>query len=245
MAAKPPDPHYEDAVLASLYDLDSGWSEDRDFYLALAGRTRKRILDLGCSTGLLSDACAAIGHEVTGVDPAKAMLDVARRKPHGPLINWVRSTAQAFRSAQRFDLVIMTGHAFQVLLDDDDILATFATMRAHLAAGGMVAFESRNPAVDWPAIWDYDIDLDLGGSTVREQRRFLKLENKRMSFELRYAFPDKALVSASELLFLSRREIEERLVASGMKLESVFGNWDSGPFEEGSSREMIFIARRA
>lgn len=31
------DLHYEDPLLSVLYDLDSGWSVDRDFYLALAG----------------------------------------------------------------------------------------------------------------------------------------------------------------------------------------------------------------
>ncbi len=74
------DLHYTDPALAELYDLDSGWSVDREFYLNLAGSTPKRILDLGCGTGLLGDALAARGHEVTGVDPAAAMLEVARRR---------------------------------------------------------------------------------------------------------------------------------------------------------------------
>lgn len=73
-----PDLHNENPLLAELYDIDSGWSEDRRYYLDLAGQEPKSILDLGCGTGLLCDAYAAAGHRVTGVDPAKAMLDVAR-----------------------------------------------------------------------------------------------------------------------------------------------------------------------
>ena len=149
-----PDLHYEEPSLAELYDLDSGWSVDRDFYLALAGAAPQRILDLGCGTGLLCDAYAALGHSVTGADPAKAMLDVARQKPNGEKIEWVLSSAQDFRSPKRFDLIIMTGHAFQVFLEASDVLATFATMRQHLAPGGLIVFESRNPAIDWPARWN-------------------------------------------------------------------------------------------
>ncbi|MFK4255705.1 methyltransferase domain-containing protein [Agrobacterium tumefaciens] len=51
-----PDLHYEHPALAALYDLDSGWSIDRDFYLGSASGEQKRILDIGCGTGLLCDA---------------------------------------------------------------------------------------------------------------------------------------------------------------------------------------------
>ncbi|WP_244562538.1 class I SAM-dependent methyltransferase [Ensifer aridi] len=108
-----PDRHYEDPSLAEIYDLTSGWSIDRDFYLALAGGSPKRILDLGCGTGLLCDAYAALGHDVTGVDPAKAMLDVAKRKPHGSEVEWIEASAQEFRSEKEFDLIIMTATPFR------------------------------------------------------------------------------------------------------------------------------------
>jgi SAM-dependent methyltransferase len=237
------DPHYVNPKLVELYDLACGWSTDRDFYLSLAGPSRQRILDLGCGTGLLCEAYAARNHDVTGVDPAASMLDVARRKPHGKNVEWVQSSAQTYRSEKRFDIAIMTGHAFQVLLSDDDVLATFTTMRLHLSPDGFTAFESRNPAIDWKGKWDYDIDLESRGNLVRMTSRFRAMKDDRLSFELRYKFPDETLVSPSVLRFLSRRDIEERLVASGLQLENVFGNWDAQPFEEGSSREMIFIAR--
>ena len=39
---------------------------------------------------------------------------------------------------KRFDLIIMTGHAFQVLLENSDVLATFATMRRHIKPTGKI-----------------------------------------------------------------------------------------------------------
>jgi SAM-dependent methyltransferase len=239
------DPHYVNPKLVELYDLTCGWSPDRNFYLSLAGPSRQRILDLGCGTGLLCDAYAARNHDVTGVDPAAAMLDVARRKPHGKDVEWVQSAAQTYRSEKRFDLIIMTGHAFQVLLSDDDVLATFTTMRLHMSPDGFTAFESRNPAFDWKSTWDYDIDLGSRGNPIRMTSRFLAMKDERLSFELRYEFHDETLVSPSVLRFLSRGDIEERLVASGLQIENVFGDWDARPFDEDSSREMIFIARAA
>jgi SAM-dependent methyltransferase len=238
-----PDKHYETSKLAEIYDLDSPWSKDRDFYLSLAGAPPQRILDLGCGTGLLCDAYAAKGHHVTGIDPSPAMLKVARRKPNGKKIEWVESYAQNYQSDDLFDLIIMTGHAFQVLLEDTDILAAFAVMRKHLKSSGRVVFESRNPSVDWENDWNYEMNLEYRGALIRESRRFLTMENGRMLFELYYEFPDESLVSTSELRFLSRSDIEERLNASGLHIEKFYGDWNCAPFDEASSREMIFQAR--
>ena len=237
------DAHYEDSRMVELYDLGNAWSIDRDFYLSLARQPRQRILDLGCGTGLLCDAYAALNHDVTGVDPSPAMLASARRKPHGDAVEWVQSFAQTYRSDKRFDLIVMTGHAFQVLLEDADVQATLATMRTHLKSGGVIAFESRNRAIDWTARWNYDKVLDSPRGPVREARRFISMENDRLTFELRYRFRDETLISKSELRFLSRRDIENAIIASGLCVANIFGTWNGEAFQEDSSEEMIFIAR--
>lgn len=140
----------------------------------------------------------------------------------------------------------MTGHAFQVLLEDADILAVLATMRRHVKPDGLIVFESRNPFIAWANEWDYDMDLKLpGGSIVHESRRFIAMKNDRMTFELRYQFPDETLASASELRFQSRDEIEERLHASGLQVDQLLGDWDGKPFDESVSHEMIFLVSLA
>jgi ubiquinone/menaquinone biosynthesis C-methylase UbiE len=238
-----PDEHYENPRLAAVYDLFSPWSIDRDFYLALAGDPPRHVLDLGCGTGLLCDAYAARGHIVTGVDPTPAMLAVARQKPHGAAIEWVQALAQDFRSEQRFDLIIMTGHAFQVLLSDDDVMAALSTMRRQLKPSGRVVFESRNPAIDWAAQWNGSLDRSHQGVTIHETTQVLSRVGDRVTFEQRYQFPDETLVSFSELRFLPKQAIEARLAAAGLLVEALFGDWDRSPFDDASSHEMIFIAR--
>jgi ubiquinone/menaquinone biosynthesis C-methylase UbiE len=240
-----PDEHYINPELAELYDLDSPWSPDRDFYLALAGPPPQSILDLGCGTGLICNEYAKLGHKVTGVDPAPAMLDIARKKPFGARIEWVHATAQTFRSDKRFDLMIMTGHAFQVLLEDDDVRTAFITMRMHLAPGGKAVFESRNRAIDWAKEWSGECVLRTPGKTVRESWRVFPMQSDRLKFESVYRFPDKTLISQSELRFMSRIEIEVHLGAAGLGVESLAGDWVGAPFDEHVSKEMIFTVRAA
>lgn len=239
-----PDAHYINSKLAEIYDFDSGWSVDRDFYFGLAGSERQSILDLGCGTGLLCNAYAGNNHDVTGVDPSCAMLEVGRQKEQGKVIDWIESKAQTFQSEKTFDLIIMTGHAFQVLLEDADVLATFATMRKHLKPGGLGVFESRNPAIDWAKQWDYTITLELPNANVSESRRLISFKDDRMVFELSYKFPDENLLSMSELRFMSHREITEHLASAGLLIKDVLGNWDGAVFDETVSEEMIFMVTR-
>jgi 2-polyprenyl-3-methyl-5-hydroxy-6-metoxy-1,4-benzoquinol methylase len=227
------DEHYANPKLADIYDLDSGWDEGRDFYLSLAPSQPINILDLGCGTGLLCDAYSARGHCVTGVDPAHPMLDVARRKSHGKNIEWVCATAQNFRSNKRFDLIIMTGHAFQVFLSDEDVVAVFKTMRHHLNPEGRIVFETRNPAIDWVTKWQ---------SEFNGPQHFVALSqnDEIISFDMHYRLESETLTSRSTLRFLSRQAIEQHLAKAGLDVKSIKGDWQCGAFNEARSLEMIF-----
>lgn len=238
-----PDKHYQHPQLVDVYDFDSPWSVDRDFYFNLAGAQPLHILDLGCGTGILSLAYANAGHRVTGVDPAGEMLRRAREKENSQAVEWIQCEAQNFSSDKRFDLIIMTGHAFQVLLTDTDILSTLNVMRKHLTPAGRIAFESRNPAIDWTRDWNYRVSLGLPNGRVIETRRLIEMVNDPMSFELVYEFEDETLVSASELRFLPCDRILEMLSTSDLQVGELMGDWDHTPFDEATSREMIFVAK--
>ena len=89
---------YHDPQIAEIYETANPLAEDAHFYLLLAGQKPCSVLDLGCGTGTLCCAFADRGHRVTGVDPAAAMLAVARSKLHARRVEWVESSGQAYRS---------------------------------------------------------------------------------------------------------------------------------------------------
>jgi SAM-dependent methyltransferase len=222
--------------------VENGWSEDRDFYLSLAGSEPISILDLGCGTGLLCEAYARAGHDVTGADPTAAMLDVARARPFGDRIEWVQASAQDFQSEKTFDLVIMTGHAFQVLLEDEDILRTFAAVRAHLKQAGRFVFESRNPAIDWHLLWNGRKTLETAIGTVLLERHVLSRIGDRIIFDTHYHVDGQTLTSRSELAFPTREKIDGLLLQAGLRTDSLIGNWHGGGFDAALSEEIIVSA---
>ncbi len=240
-----PDLHYDEPALAELYDIDNGWSEDRDFYLGLAGEAPQTVLDLGCGTGLLSSRYAAAGHVVTGADPSPAMLDVARKQPHGGEIHWVLAGAEHFRGDRRFDLIIMTGHAFQVLETDAAIAVTLSTMRDHLAPGGHAVFESRNPAIDWVNRWHgSSTTYEHKGVPIRQSTEVVGRDGEFITFHQHFAFPDRTLTSTSRLRFAPRATIERLIEDSGLRIDALYGDWHEGPFDPVISDEMVFVLGR-
>jgi len=235
---------YQDSQIAALYEVANPWAEDTEFYLSLAGLPSWSVLDLGCGTGTLCCGLAERGHRVTGVDRAAAMLAVARRKPHAERVEWVESRAQTYRSEQRFDLILMTGHAFQTVLTDADALAVLETMRRHLKGHGRIAFESRNPRVDWVGEWTARSRM-LSGGQIRETLNITAADGEFISFQTSYRSLDRTLRTSSTLRFSAREPIEGLITQSGLRVREVFGDWSAGPFEPARSREMIFIVELA
>jgi 2-polyprenyl-6-hydroxyphenyl methylase/3-demethylubiquinone-9 3-methyltransferase len=69
----------------------------------------KNIIDIGCGGGILSEALAQRGAKVTGLDMAKASLDVANlhKLESGVVVKYVLSTAEdwALQHPQQYDVV--------------------------------------------------------------------------------------------------------------------------------------------
>jgi SAM-dependent methyltransferase len=151
--------HYADEDAAALYDLLNPWSASDDFYLALVMEAGS-VLDVGCGTGTLLRRARDAGHagRLSGVDPDRAMLAVAQRRGD---IEWLAATAASMTFESEFDLAVMTGHAFQFLVDDDELRASLAAIRRALVSGGRFAFETRNPAARAWESWNPASAIDI------------------------------------------------------------------------------------
>ncbi len=239
---------FHDPRLARLYDQWGTDREDLDFYVALAGATPLRVLDLCCGTGQITVALAERGHSVTAVDAAPAMLAIARARPGGTRVTWIEADVRRVQLVGRFDFVMLSGHAFQAILGDDDVQAMLRTARSALAPGGRLAFETRNPlARAWEQWTPAAPPRRLSSAEEGDVEVTAHLRSVRGAFvdgELHYRFTatGEELVSRQVLRFPTRDEVLGQLTTSGFSPEVVYGDWDGSPFSE-PSPEIIFVAR--
>ncbi len=244
--ASQPSESYADPRLAALYDALNPPDAAEAFYLGLAGPQPARILDMGCGTGQLACEFAARGHDVTGADPAAAMLAVARGRPGGDRVRWIQAGAAALATPARFDLIVMTGHVFQLLRGDRDVRAALEVLAGHLAPGGRIAFETRNPAVrEWQE-WnprDTRQRVEAAGLIADVHYEISAVAGELVTYETWFRFTGarEAVVVPDTLRFMDQAQVAAFLTEAGLTRVTWYGDWDGSPHGP-ASPEIIAIA---
>ncbi len=235
---------YADVEDARLYDVQNSWGPSDDFYLSLA-RDAADVLDVGCGTGTLLARLRRDGSRgrLVGIDPGAGMLAVAREK--APDVEWVDGVLTPGAYDAEFDLVTMTGHAFQELRTDDEVGSVLRGMRDAVRPGGRVAFETRNPgAREWESWHGASFHVPYQGDTLTVSYEVEKVVGDLVTFtEYTDGGRWQHQGDRSTLRFLSRIELDHFLGGAGLQVETYYGDWQRGPLTE-DSPEIVCLARR-
>ena len=232
--------------MARLYDAFNHHGEDGDFYETFASEPC-RALGIGCGTGSVTLRLAGRGHRLAGVDPAEGMLQIARMKDRDGRVDWVQAPAAEFSLPDRFDLAIMTGHVFQVFLDDAETLAALRNIYRHMAPGGRLILESRNPLAraweNWTREKTREQQVIKGVGPVEVFYQVKTVEAEHVIFDAVFTLKEtgETLVSESRLRFAGAGTIQRLLTAAGFGEIELLGWWDRRPYSE-TGPEIIAIA---
>jgi SAM-dependent methyltransferase len=239
------DDPYGDEQLVELYDLDNPDGDDHAYYRALADELgARKVLDFGCGTGLLTRSLTAPGREVVGVDPSTTMLGYARRQPGADAVHWIDGDSGAVTASGDVDLVVSSGNTMMHIGFDEHVTVLRALVGA-LRPGGVISFESRNPARRAWEQWTREATYGERSTPVGHLREWLELievADGRVVFDAHNVFPDGSdRVFRNLLYFRTADEISADLGAAGFKDISVSGGWHGEEFTV-ESRLMVFRA---
>ncbi|MGV9337931.1 class I SAM-dependent methyltransferase [Streptomyces sp. NPDC003688] len=230
--------------LAAIHDALDPDRSDLDAYVRMVEEFgARRVLDVGCGTGVFALSLARRGVEVTGVDPAEASVAVARAKPGAEQVSWICGDATALPPL-RADLATMTANVAQAVADPTAWHGTLRAVRTALRPGGRLVFETRDPArrawEEWTRESSYAVTEIPDTGTVESWVELTGVDGPLVSFRWTYVFAadGAVLTSDSTLRFRARAEVEADLSARGYVLEDV----RDAPDRPG--RELVFVARR-
>ncbi|MBW2247136.1 MAG: bifunctional 2-polyprenyl-6-hydroxyphenol methylase/3-demethylubiquinol 3-O-methyltransferase UbiG [Deltaproteobacteria bacterium] len=162
-----------DGEFGALHDIN----ETRLRYINdRAGLAGKQVLDIGCGGGILSEAMAKIGAQVTGIDAGKGPIEIARSHmvEKGLKIDYRQVTAEAFAvsHSQCYDIVT----CMELLEHVPKPWSIIKACKELVRPGGHVFFATlnRNPLSYLLAILAAEYLFDLVPRGTHQYRRFIK-----------------------------------------------------------------------
>jgi SAM-dependent methyltransferase len=230
---------------------------DADYYAECeAGRTEvdfvvekldlqpgARILDLCCGQGRHLLELTRRGYDVLGFDISAYMLESLREiaVKEGIQPSLVQGNMRDLSFDSQFDAVINMRSSFGYLEDEDeDQMALDGVCRALKPGGRFLTdqinrdslmrrykeqFWVRNSRGDI-VVADSTFDVRTGRNIVRETAFHADGSRSETNHDIR---------------LYTCREFEDKLIRAGMRIESVWGDWDSSPFDL-DHKHMLIIA---
>lgn len=241
-----------DHRLVQLYDTDNPDGPDHDYFRALADDLdARKVVDLGCGTGILTVTFARGGRTVVGIDPSRHMLDFARSRHGTEAVTWLLGDSRDIGDAQA-QLVVMSGNVAQHITGS----AWHRTLRdiyRGLSPGGVLAFERRNPrAREWER-WSKEETFFSRTTPWGELTEWYEVTSVTESGEVGFTSHNllsapgesvpEAITEFTTLSFLGQHEVEADLEAAGFTVTGLWGGWQHEPIEADSPL-MVFEARR-
>ena len=228
-------------AIAALYDP---WSrsvtEDVDFYVAQARKSRGPVVELGVGTGRIAVPVAAAGIKVIGIDDSEAMLDVCRaRAEEAGVADLVELRLGDLRRPPVPEHVPLVTCPFRALLhleSDEERLDTLRAVYLLLRPGGRFVFDVFAPSME-------DVEETNGRWLEREpgiwERADWDLERRVLTLAVR----GEAGETAMRLAWRAPEEWRVLLGLAGFAVEARYGWFDLRPYDGGE--DTVWIARRS
>jgi len=248
---------------ARYYDLlyrDKDYRGETDFIERLIrshAPGARRILELGCGTGIHGVMLAEKGYDVVGLDISQDMLAAAAQRTAdlpqaiAKRVRFFQGDIRDFRVEGRFDAVLALFHVMSYQLSNDDLRAVFAMVKEHLAPEGVFIFDCwYGPAVltDRPTVRVKHFEDESTGVTRIAVPTLYHDQNR---VDVNYQLFVKDMVSDTveeitelhQVRYLFRPELELLAEAAGLRVESC-GAWMSDRAPDFSTWYVYFVVKQ-
>lgn len=248
---------------AEWYDQHETYTDDIELIRRLIdGRGPLRVLEAFCGTGRILIPLAQDGHQITGLDRSKAMLDRARMKidqmPEEARrrVSLIEGDVITNDWPQGFDLVILGGNCFYELATPEEQEHCIASASAALNPGGYLYLDNNHMegelADDWrePGVRSGSVWTSPDGTRVQGSRETIWFDAPLKLWKSRQRKTVTLLDgTATEHEFIVQKhpvsvlEQQEWLVSHGFLILHLYGDRAGSTYTPESGRG-IFWARK-
>ena len=257
--------------IAHFYDIThADLSDDIDFICDLAQKSGGTILELGCGSGRLLLPLARAGFAVTGIDNSKMMLSRASERIEkesesvqqrislieADMISFDLENAHIEHSRNgRFSLIIIPYNTF-LHLNDSQATSALKQIRKHLAQDGTLFIDLINPfaIADTPDTAEFTFEGQFTDPTTGEtilQFAANHLDEANQTLHIIWTYdvatsdgsPTQRTIAESTYHYRFPHQLDLLLQQTGFKLTTIYGDYDSRPFDEESERLLLLCKK--
>ena len=198
-------------------------------------------LEFAVGTGRIALPLSARGTPVHGIELSPDMVEQLRRKPGADAVPVTIGDMTSTRLPDRFELVYLVANSIMNVTTQEEQIAVFSNVAAHLVIGGHFVIELIVPQLrrvpPSEVAWVFRLDADHVGietfddvvGQVAWSHHWIEVNGRlvRHSAPYRYIWP-------SELLLMAK--------ITGFELQDRWGDWDRSPFTSESARQVtVFV----
>lgn len=194
--------------------------------------TARSVLELGCGTGRHAAMLVAERKwNVHGVDRSEDMLQAAHERKRllepsiGERLRFSRGDARDFRVGEQYDAVLSLFHVVSYQSTNDDVLAMFRNVAAHIKPGGVFVFDywygpavlTNRPAVRVKRIRAEGVDVTRLAEPVMHPNASLVDVNYQIFVRELPSEETSVLVETHRMRYFFLNEIELLLGQAGLR----------------------------
>ncbi len=246
---------------AQMYDENETETDDVEYALSVIGSTPKRILEIACGSGRFLIPMAKAGHDVTGLDFDKNMLDkIAYKSTDTANMHYRMSDVIHDDWGTEYEVVLLAANfLLNIVSDMDYSKAQELVIRKAYAAltnGGHLLidyshtfypeywFNNPNPKVIWEGT---DKEGVFGRMSLLDN--IYDKESGIASFLRRYeiTLPDKSSFTKDvpgKKHFPTLTQVKEWLNNAGFVIENEWGDYMGNPISDQTNRAIIWAKRQ-
>jgi len=252
-------------AIAEYYDFENAHhpmlQQDVPFFLGHLPRRRQRVLELAVGTARAAIPIAQAGHRVVGIDYAKDMLAIAKRKRDAVGLNdkqlqLLHGDLLDFELGQTFDWVCLLFNTLLAFTELDELDALLQNARRHLKPRGrfwLDVFQPNLPLLAQPKSEGFDPcafhvpPLDRTVLRTADVVRDPAKQVQRVTFH--YTWFDARGIERRQrlvfdLTFLFPRELQLLLERNGFAIEHLYGNYNGSRLNADSPRMIASCVRK-
>jgi SAM-dependent methyltransferase len=243
--------------VADVYDCYVKTDFDIPFFLQETDGFLGEILELMCGTGRVSVPLLEAGRRMTCVDFSVGMLEVFRRKvSHRDFpVRLIRMDVAQLHLDTIYDLILLPFHSFSEILSSDMQIKALGSISRHLSPDGRFILTLQNPGSR----------LRFADGTTRELGVFPLQDGRMMMVSCCNCYHESERLVSGEQYYeiynasgiltekrslevhfkpVSDTEFRAMATLAGLEVETMYGDYSYGSFDERTSDYMVYKLRR-